>query len=79
MSKRANPTIRYVRVEIRPAMLCRFDGPTVMEAHIQVETEYDRYALDEMIPNDDFTRRFDWYIERAKEEIAAQILKPATE
>lgn len=71
--------VRYVRVEIRPAMLRRFDGPTVMQARIEVETELDRYSLDELIPNDDFTRRFDWYIDRAKREIAAQILQPVAE
>ncbi len=71
--------VRYVRVEVRPAIWRRFDGPTVMEAHIEVETELDQYSLDELIPIDDFTRRFDWYIDRAKREIAAQILKPAAE
>lgn len=76
----SKPTrVHYVRVEIRPTLLQRLDGPTIMQAEIQVETEFDQYALNELIPNDDFTRRFDWYIERAKREIAAQILKPAVE
>lgn len=76
----SKPTrVHYARVEIRPALLQRLDGPTIMQAEIQVETEFDQYALNELIPNDDFTRRFDWYIERAKREIAAQILKPAVE
>jgi hypothetical protein len=79
MSKPTSPTVRYVRVEIRPAMLRHFEGPVVMKAQIDVQTEYDQYSLDEMIPNDDFTRRFDWYIDRAKREIAAHILKPVAE
>lgn len=71
--------IRYVRVEVRPALLRRFDGPTFLQARIDVETECDKYSLDEIIPEDDFSRRFDWYIDRAKREIAATILKSATE
>lgn len=73
MSKATSHTIRYVKVEIRPGLLRRFDGPTIMEAHITVETELDRYTLDERIPIDDFTRRFDWYLERAKREITEKI------
>jgi hypothetical protein len=79
MSKPTNPIVRYVRVEVRPALLRRFDRPTLLEAQIDVETEYDRYSLSEVIPEDDFTRRFDWYIDRAKREIAGKILKPAAE
>lgn len=71
--------VRYVRVEVRPALMRRFDRPTFLEARIDVETEFDKYSLDEVIPEDDFTRRFDWYVDRAKREIAAQILKSAAE
>lgn len=76
MSKPTSPTVRYVRVEMRPTLLQRFDGPTLTEAHIDVETEYDKYSIVEVIPNSDFTRRFDWFIDRAKREIAEQVLKP---
>lgn len=79
MSKQTNSTVRYVRVEVRPHLLHRFDGPTLMEASIDVETEYDKYSLIEVIPESDFTRRFDWYIDRAKREITEKILKPSTD
>lgn len=77
MSKSTN--VRYVRVEIRPHLLRRFDQPTLMEAQIQVETEFDQYSLVEIIPEDDFTRRFDWYLDRAKREITVRVLKSSTE
>jgi len=69
--------VRYVRVEMRPAYLRRFDEPTILEVEIAVETEYDKYSLLEVIPEDDFTRRFDWFVDRAKREITAQALKSA--
>lgn len=73
------PIVRYVTVTVRPSYLRRFDGPTYMSAEIAVQTQYDKYTLDEHIPEDDFTRRFDWLNDRAKREIESQILKPAVE
>lgn len=71
--------VRYVRVEIRPALLRRFDTPTFLEVCVDVETQLDKYSLSEVLPEDDFTRRFDWFVDRAKREITQLALKSAAE
>lgn len=73
MSKPTNPRVRYVRVEIRPALWARFDGPTIMEAEVEVQTDVDQYNWIERIPMDDFMRRFDGFLERAGREITDKI------
>lgn len=67
--------LRHIRVEISQQLHHQYGGIVAHEAHMEVETDRDKYSLRELVPEDDFTRRFDWFVDRAKREIADLVKK----
>lgn len=65
--------VKHIKIEICPET--RFaGGREVYECRIEAEVwGREKYILREMIPEDDFNSRFEWFIDRAKKEIKSAI------
>lgn len=68
-----------ITVEINNERFVRHSGTVLTEARIKVNAGADQYELVQVVPDDDFERRFDWFMDRAKKEIVDLIRKSRSE
>lgn len=68
-------SVQHIKIEMFPEYFFRRQGLDLHRVQIKVRTYSDQYEISEVIPDDDFVRRFDWLIDRAKREIAAIVAK----
>ena len=70
------PDLKRINVEVVPYYTARPNDVTLYECRIIVECfPNGNYQLRELIPSDDFTRRFDYLMDRAKMEVTKYFTK----
>jgi hypothetical protein len=69
------PSVKVITVRVEPWHTARPNGPTEHECKVDVEFfGAPPYHVVEIIPDDDFTRRFDWMMDRAKRAVVEQVI-----